>query len=145
MNLSYIPLTVYATHGIHSAVEASTVYKCIADSQRLRILNLLQEGPLCVCHLQELLDEGQVKISKQLATLKRLDLVTSTRDGNWMVYAIADPLPGLVRANLDYLREACCEECALLQQDRRHRHALMERLSPEETPLQLRATAGCDS
>ena len=37
-------------------MEASEIYKCIADPQRLRILNLLEAGPLCVCHMQEILE-----------------------------------------------------------------------------------------
>ena len=37
------------------------IYHCFCDRTRLRILNLLCEGPLCVCHFQELLNEPQVK------------------------------------------------------------------------------------
>ena len=56
-------------------MEASEIYKCIADPQRLRILNLLEAGPLCVCHMQEILEVPQVKMSKQLL----LKLLTQTR------------------------------------------------------------------
>ena len=34
-------------------------------------LPLAKEGPLCVCHLQAVLDQSQVQISKTLATIKR--------------------------------------------------------------------------
>jgi len=33
------------------------IYQCLCDQTRLRILNLLGEGPLCVCHFQEILGE----------------------------------------------------------------------------------------
>ena len=40
------------------------IYQCLCDETRLRILNLLHEGELCVCHIQDILGEPQVKISK---------------------------------------------------------------------------------
>ena len=68
--------------------ELCQVYRCLCDKTRLRILNLLSDGALCVCHLQEILDEPQVKISKHLAYLKTHDLVESERRANWMIYQI---------------------------------------------------------
>ena len=53
------------------------IYKCLCDELRLRILNLLQEGPLCVCHLVEILDCEQVKMSKQLRYMKELGMDSS--------------------------------------------------------------------
>lgn len=51
------------------------IYECLCDQARLRILNALSGGPLCVCHLQEILGERQVKISKHLGYLKRHGIV----------------------------------------------------------------------
>jgi ArsR family transcriptional regulator len=98
-------------------MEASDIYKCIADPQRLRILNLLDKGPLCVCHMQEILDVPQVKMSKQLAIMKQLGLLEAHREGTWMVYKLTHPVHGLIRFNLDYLLGAKCTECNQLQQD----------------------------
>ena len=55
------------------------LYRCLSDETRLRILNLLKEGPLCVCHIQAILGQSQVRTSKALATMKRLGVVQSTR------------------------------------------------------------------
>ena len=107
-------------------MEASDIYKCIADPQRLRILNLLDEGPLCVCHLQEILDVTQVKMSKQLAIMKQLGLLEAHRDGTWMVYSLTEPVHGLIRFNLDYLLGANCTECNQLQQDLATRNELID-------------------
>ncbi len=76
------------------------VYKCLCDMQRLRILNLLHVSPLCVCHLQEILGETQVKTSKQLAYMKKLGMLTSERHGQWMVYRLAASPHPLLIANL---------------------------------------------
>ncbi len=88
-------------------MELIRIYECLCDRTRLRILNLLLHGPLCVCHLQEVLREPQVKISKHLLYLKEHGLVESEREANWMIYRLpAKPSPELAR-NL-----ACLQDCA---------------------------------
>ncbi len=126
-------------------MEASDIYKCIADPQRLRILNFLDAGPLCVCHLQALLDVPQVKMSKQLSIMKQLDLLESTRQGTWMLYSIKQPLHGLIRSNLDYLRDADCNECNQLQRDLSEREKLIQRIteSKEDCPETVCNKIGC--
>ena len=109
-------------------MEASTVYKCLSDPERLRILNLLEEGPLCVCHLQEILGTTQVKMSKQLATMKRAGFVTATREGTWMIYRLKSPVSPLLLANLRHLREADCDECNRLQHDLIRRFKVLDQL-----------------
>ena len=83
------------------------IYECFCDRTRLRVLNLLAEGPLCVCHLQEVLREPQVKVSRHLAYLRRHGLVVARREGHWMIYAIPPKAPRALRANL-----ACLQDCA---------------------------------
>lgn len=112
-------------------MEASDIYKCIADPQRLRILSLLDEGPLCVCHLQEILDVPQVKMSKQLAIMKQLGLLEAHREGTWMIYSLTHPVHGLLRFNLDYLLGANCAECNQLQQDLITRHKLIDDIAQD--------------
>ncbi len=83
------------------------VYKCLCDPTRLRILNLLRGGELCVCHIQEILGERQVKISKHLAFLRARGMVEARRDANWMVYRLPGRPTGEILANL-----ACLQDCA---------------------------------
>ena len=83
------------------------VYECLCDVTRLRILNVLLRGPLCVCHFQTVLREPQVKISKHLAYLRARGFVAATRRGNWMVYALPVERPRELAANL-----ACLQDCA---------------------------------
>ena len=52
-------------------MELTAFHACLSDPTRLRLVSLLLDGPLCVCHLQDILREPQVKISKHLAYLKR--------------------------------------------------------------------------
>jgi len=81
------------------------IYKALADESRLRILNLLRDGPLCVCHVQEALQFPQPKISKQLAYLKKHGIVQSRRYNNWTIYEIPDEPHPLLSFNLSQLEE----------------------------------------
>jgi ArsR family transcriptional regulator len=83
------------------------IYQCLCDQTRLRILHLLHEGPLCVCHIQEILGEPQVKISKHLAYLRTRRLVEVRREANWMIYRLPVRPPRELSANL-----ACLQDCA---------------------------------
>lgn len=84
-----------------------TIYECLCDRTRLRILHLLSQGPLCVCHIQTILGEPQVKVSKHLGYLKSHGAVTVTREGNWRVYQVVAAPSQALRANL-----ACLQDCA---------------------------------
>lgn len=84
-----------------------TIYECLCDRTRLRILHLLRQGPLCVCHIQGILGEPQVKVSKHLGYLKTHGLVSARREGNWRIYSIVAKPDKALEANL-----ACLQDCA---------------------------------
>ncbi len=103
---------------MNSGVELIKIYECLCEVTRLRLLHILTQGPLCVCHFQELLGEPQVKISKHLGYLRTRGLVTSRREGNWVIYAlpeVGDRSPEL-EANLACLQD-CAKENAALKRD----------------------------
>ncbi|HEX4915906.1 MAG TPA: metalloregulator ArsR/SmtB family transcription factor [Vicinamibacterales bacterium] len=71
-------------------LEALTmVYAALADPTRLRILSLLGEGEICVCHIHASLDVPQPTASRHLAYLRKSGLVAARRDGIWMHYRVA--------------------------------------------------------
>ncbi|MGH8094944.1 MAG: ArsR/SmtB family transcription factor [Chthoniobacterales bacterium] len=81
------------------------IYECFCDRTRLRILNLLCQGPLCVCHFQKVLSEPQVKISKHLAYLRARRMVQAERSGNWMIYSLPDRRAAELEVNLKCLQD----------------------------------------
>jgi len=97
-------------------VDTISIYKCLCDRQRLRILNLLREGPLCVCHMMEILGADQVKISKQLRYMKALGMVEAERCAQWMVYRLADKKNQLLLENLKCLQD-CSSEKVVFRRD----------------------------
>lgn len=92
------------------------IYECLCDRTRLRILHLLADGPLCVCHFQEILREPQVKISKRLAYLKSKGMVEAERCANWMIYRLPVKRSAQLRANLACLQD-CVREERLFRED----------------------------
>jgi ArsR family transcriptional regulator, arsenate/arsenite/antimonite-responsive transcriptional repressor len=86
------------------------IYECLCDRTRLRILHLLLRGPLCVCHIQAVLREPQVKISKHLGYLKRHGLAESERRANLVIYRLPARRPPQLVANLACLRDCVAEE-----------------------------------
>ena len=101
------------------------IYECLCDVTRLRILNVLLRGPLCVCHFQAVLREPQVKISKHLAYLRARGFVAATRRGNWMVYALPPHRPRELAANLACLQDYAAEH-PVFRRDRLR----LDRLAP---------------
>ncbi|MEA2489270.1 MAG: ArsR family transcriptional regulator, arsenate/arsenite/antimonite-responsive transcriptional [Acidobacteriota bacterium] len=67
------------------------LFAALADGTRLRLLNLLNAGEVCVCYFVEILGESQPKISRHLAYLRRVGLVNARRDGKWIHYSLAHP------------------------------------------------------
>lgn len=67
------------------------LFKALADRTRLRLLNLLAAGEVCVCFFVEVLGASQPKISRHLAYLRRAGVVAARRDGKWMHYRIETP------------------------------------------------------
>lgn len=111
-------------------MEIIKLYKCLCDKQRLRILNLLKEGPLCVCHIMEILETDQVKISKQLRYMKELGLVTARRDAQWMVYQLTREENPLLTGNLKCLQD-CASEELFFTEDLKKRSALLAKIQAE--------------
>lgn len=120
-------------------MELVKIYECLCDRTRLRLLNLLHDGPLCVCHLQEVLREPQVKISKHLSYLKRAGMVEAERCANWMIYRLPASGSAQLRSNL-----ACLQDCVREEPVFRQDAARLKKLRAgfrRETPPSVRAPA----
>ncbi len=85
------------------------VFKALADKTRLRILALLGNNEVCVCHIHDSLGLPQPTVSRHLAYLRRSGLVAVRRDGVWMHYQVSrslDPvIQRVVNAAVDALKE----------------------------------------
>lgn len=74
-----------------ASVDLEVLFSALADRTRLRLLNLMNDGEVCVCFFVEILQTHQPKISRHLAYLRRAGIVGARREGKWMHYRIIEP------------------------------------------------------
>jgi len=92
--------------GVSKSTDPSALFRAFADPTRLRILNLLKTGELCVCDVCEVLGEIQPKISRHLAYLRRTGLITARQHGRWAFYQLTEQPTAAQKALL-----ACIGTC----------------------------------
>lgn len=66
------------------------VMKALSDPSRVKIVKLLQHRSLCVCEIHTALGLAQPTVSKHLKILEDAGLVTFTKNGLWVNYALTD-------------------------------------------------------
>jgi ArsR family transcriptional regulator, arsenate/arsenite/antimonite-responsive transcriptional repressor len=69
--------------------QLKAIFRALSDRTRLRILNLLGGGELCVCHIVTVLNLPQPTVSRHLSYLRKTGLVVSRKDGLWSYYRLA--------------------------------------------------------
>jgi ArsR family transcriptional regulator len=85
------------------------MFRAFSDPTRLRILNLLKDGELCVGDLVAALRVSQPKASRHLAFLRRAGLVQTDKRGLWNYYRLAPAKNSVHGRLLDCLGE-CFKE-----------------------------------
>ncbi|MFC4060536.1 ArsR/SmtB family transcription factor [Planomonospora corallina] len=66
-------------------------FRTLGHPVRIRVLELLQDGPLPVRDLLAEVDIEASNLSQQLAVLRRAGIVSATREGTTVVYALSTP------------------------------------------------------
>ncbi|OGV64906.1 MAG: hypothetical protein A2283_23235 [Lentisphaerae bacterium RIFOXYA12_FULL_48_11] len=67
------------------------ILKALAHPLRVMIVDALTDGDRCVCELNKLADIDQSNISRHLAMLKKVGIVTDRRDGMKVFYHLQTP------------------------------------------------------
>lgn len=104
-----------------------TIFRALSERIRLRILNLLREGEVCVCDLVDVLQVPQPTASRHLAYLRRAGLVEVRKDGQWCYYRLAPPQSAFRRALAECLVRCADENSVLTADARRLRKVQRER------------------
>ncbi len=101
--------------------------KAIADKNRMRIVMMLSERPLCVCEIDSVLGIALSTISSHLKQMRSAGVIESEKEGRWVVYRPSDdPLVSSiisdikeqladdpeVRSDMTKIKTLCREECA---------------------------------
>jgi len=92
-------------------------FRMLGHPVRIRVLELLQDGPKAVRDLLTEIDVEASNLSAQLAVLRRSGIVTATREGSTVVYALAGgDVAELLRAARRILTELLAGQNELLVQ-----------------------------
>jgi ArsR family transcriptional regulator len=95
------------------------VMKALSDSNRVKIVKMLQHKSLCVCEMKAALDISQPAVSKHLKLLEEAGLVSFQKDGLWVNYYLSDggksPYVASVLGNIRHWLEDDAEMADLLE------------------------------
>ena len=69
-------------------MELVQITKALSDETRIRILNLLNEGDLCVCELESLLDLNQSNASRHLNKLTNAKILHYYKKAKYVYYRL---------------------------------------------------------
>jgi DNA-binding transcriptional ArsR family regulator len=89
------------------AAALADLFRMLGDPTRVRILDVLAKGELCVCDLATLLGSSESAVSHQLRLLRTTRLVRPRRSGRQVFYTLDDDhIRDLFGLGLEHVREA---------------------------------------
>jgi ArsR family transcriptional regulator len=76
-------------NGVLTLVDYLNIFKALSDENRLRILLMLKQRPLCVCEIHAVLNIALSTISAHLKLMKNTGLIEDEKDGRWVIYSLS--------------------------------------------------------
>lgn len=90
----------------HEVTDLAETFRALGDPTRVRMLDALSHGELCVCDLAALVRMSESAVSHQLRLLRNLRLVKPRREGRMVFYALDDRhIITLFRQGLRHVQE----------------------------------------
>src|SRR5688572_2755083 len=81
-------------------------FSALGDPTRVRILDVLSHGELCVCDLAAVLGLSQSAVSHQLRLLRNIRLVKPRREGRIVFYSLDDQhIMAIFKQTLQHVEE----------------------------------------
>jgi len=62
------------------------IFQALSDTNRIRILKMLEVRPLCVCEITEVLQLATSTVSKHLSILRDAGFIIDEKEGKWVNY-----------------------------------------------------------
>ena len=87
----------------------ATAFEVLADPRRRQLLDLLRAGERPVGELVEQLGLSQPGVSKHLRVLREAGLLTTEKNGQQRLYALAEDLNNHLAENKNILDLGCCQ------------------------------------
>jgi ArsR family transcriptional regulator, arsenate/arsenite/antimonite-responsive transcriptional repressor len=113
--------------------DLDALFRGFADPTRIRILNLLVAGEMCVCDLVDILQLPQPTVSRHLAYLRGAGLVAAKRDSNYAHYRLTDATNDIHQNLID-----CVQGCftGIKSLDSERRRAIARVKQRDKVPCQ---------
>lgn len=97
----------------------SEYLKALADTNTLRIVNLLLNKSLCVCELEALTDLKQSNLSRHLSKLSRGGIITRSKEAQWVYYSVSEDFMRDHALLLSYLKGQFKSDPIFIQDSKR--------------------------
>ncbi|MCA9395058.1 MAG: winged helix-turn-helix transcriptional regulator [Candidatus Omnitrophica bacterium] len=78
--------------------ELEQILKVLADKNRMRIIKLLEQRPMCVCELAYVLGIKQPSVSRHLKKMKACGVIREEQNSYWKDYSLAMNKGGYTRS-----------------------------------------------
>jgi DNA-binding transcriptional ArsR family regulator len=138
--MSKIPFVSIRSSKTELFEQFARIGKALSSGLRIEILDLLAQAELSVEVLAQMLGQSTQNISQHLQVLRQTKLITGRREGNFMMYRIAnDDVTALVASVQELAHNHLSEVDEILERFASH-HEEFEALDAEE--LLKRARAG---
>ena len=87
--------------------ELEEFFAALGDATRLKMLKIIADEELCSCEIQAALELTQPTTSHHLGILERAGILSSTRNGKWVFYKIANShVKNLIARGFNLIGEA---------------------------------------
>jgi len=96
------------------------LFKALGDENRLRILNILISSKLCVCEIEVILEMTQSNVSRHLSKLKKVGIISSSKEAQWVHYEISDKFINNDVLFFSYLKKKFTEDDLFLNDLKRY-------------------------
>ena len=102
---------------MNTNLQHALLFQALGHPERLRILEILARGPVCVCDLVRLTGRRQPYISQQLGTLSEVHLVSAERFGRSILYRLN---PEEVKGAMNALQPLCQSKSSFQKRNNSH-------------------------
>lgn len=87
------------------------IFKSFCDENRLKILEMLQDGEKCACKILEQLEISQSTLSHHMKILVESGLVQTRNEGKWTHYSYSQDGIDVAKRLLNEITTTKAEEC----------------------------------
>jgi len=102
-------MSIFKYSNIKKEEVMDNLFKTLGDENRLRIINLLRKGELCVCEIENILNTTQSNVSRHLTKLRNENIVSFEKQSQWTYYKINPKFIEENRSLYEYLESKMIE------------------------------------